>query len=124
MQGDAHAAFADLGADAFEGFFMDFRPNERVDRARTERDQIRTDAVEVDVIGDVVIDYPLQRLQIMRGHFRQLFRGRVFLHEAADVCVRGTDVEAGIADGHRRCSFRSDLLLKINQLKHILQNVI
>ena len=119
-----HAASADFGADALEVLGVDVPPGEHVDRAGAERDQIRTDAVEVDVIGDVVIDYPLQRLQIMRGHFRQLFRGRVFLHDAAYVCMRGADVQAGVADGHRRCSFRSDLLLKINQLKHILQNVI
>ena len=105
VQGNAHAAFADFGADAVEGFLVDFRPIECIDRTRTERNQVRTDAVEADVIGDVVVDHLLQRLQIMRGHLRQFLRGRVPLHDAADICVWCADVQTGIADAHRGSSF-------------------
>ena len=100
VQGDADAGLADLGTDAFEGCLVDFRPIECIDRTRTERNQIRADAVESDVIGAVVVDYLLQRLEIVRGHLHQFLRGRIPLHEAADICVWGADVQTGIADGH------------------------
>ena len=100
VQGDAHAAFADFGADAFEGFLVDFRPSECIDRTRTERNQIRTDSEQSDVVLAVVFDHPFQRGEVVRGHLRQHFRGRVFLHKPADVCVRGAVVQTGIADGH------------------------
>ena len=74
---------------------------ECVDRTRTERDQIRTDAEQLDVVLAVVVDHLLQRGQIVRGHLRQFLRGRVPLHDAADICVGCADVEAGVADGHR-----------------------
>jgi len=59
VQGNAHAAFMDLGGDAFEGLLVDFRPIECVDRTRTERDQVRTDAEKFDVVLAVIVDHPL-----------------------------------------------------------------
>ena len=83
-----------------EGFGVDVPPGERIDRAGAERDQIRADAEQLDVVLAVVVDHLLQRGQIMRGHLRQLLRGRVALHNAAYIGVWCADVEAGIADGH------------------------
>ena len=83
-----------------EGFGVDVPPGERIDRAGAERDQVRADTEQFDVVLAVIVDHFFQRSQIVRGHFRQLFRGRVALHDTADVCVGCADVEAGIADGH------------------------
>ena len=100
MERHPHAALADLRADVLEGFGVDVPPGERVDRARAERDQIRADSEQFDVVLAVVVDHPLQRGKIVLGHLRQLLRGCVPLHDAADVCVWCADVQTGIADGH------------------------
>ena len=100
MERHPHAALADLRADVLEGFGVDVPPGERVDRAGAERDQVRADAEQSDIVLAVVVDHLLQRGQIMRGHLRQLFRVRIALHDTADIGVGCADVEAGIADGH------------------------
>ena len=100
MERNPHAALADFRVDVLEGFGVAVPPGKRIDRAGAERDQIRADSEQFDVVLAVVVDHLFQRGKIVRGHFRKLFWGRVALHEAADVCVGCADVEAGIADGH------------------------
>ena len=114
MERHPHAALADLRADVLEGFCVDVPPRERIDRAGAEWDQVRADAEQLDIVLAVVVDHLLQRGQIMCGHFRQLLRGRVALHDAADVGVRCADIQAGIAYAHRGSSFHSEFPMELN----------
>lgn len=114
MERHPHAALPDLRADVLEVFGVDVPPGERVDRAGAERDQIRADAEQFDIVFAVVVDHLLQRGEVVCGHFRQLLRGRVALHHAADIRVGCADVEAGIADGYRGSSFRSEFPMELD----------